>query len=825
MKQRYLLTAAMAACLSLTAMAVPAKPGQRVFTQPDGTRITLSLVGDEHFHTYVSADGRNMRRGADGFFREVADADVAQMRERAGVRRARRQAPARKSQVPCTGSPRIPVLLVQYSDYSFKDADPLATFRSFFVDGDKSATRYFVDQSNGKYTPQFDVYGPVTLSGTRADYGGNDAWGNDIGCGNMVGEAVQALDDGIDYSLYDNDGDGECDVVIVIYAGDAEASSYHPDAANAIWPCQWALSYSEFGRPLTPDGTKVDRFAVFNELNGSDMSRIDGVGTFCHEYSHCLDLPDFYDTKYSGYFGMSHWSLLDYGCYNDDGYTPVGYSAYEKAFMGWIEIGEAEDNMHYTLPVLNQKNADTDLAVRITNPLDPDEYYVIENRARTGWDAFLPAEGLLITHVTYDEAAWTNNTVNNYSKQRMTPIPADNELKMTRIETSGGFYFDRDEESLKGDLWPWQGVDELTDFSTPAAKVYTGRRMGRPVTEITRNDDGTISFWVTKPMAETPSALSHSIESESSLALAWQPAGDVPVTYTVEVAPHREINYHFVSDTQFSTADHGWLTVGFTELVPTSGVLRIGSERQAGGVVSPSFRTGGDGLVTVFLDAASYPMDNTAITISLLDRKGNRMASRTQQLVTRFDRYAVVLEGDAEVVASVRIETETPDQVFYLRQVVIYTGDATGLDLLDVFEGVINAPCLYGEPDGGYIYRAEAAAEGYDSLSRTAEAPETVILTGIEDTRCVVEGLVPGAVYDCRVRAVPVDATDLGASAWSETLTVDMSAYDPNSVETIGVDPEDSGAAVYYDLQGRRVRPGNLAPGLYIKDKRLVIKD
>lgn len=259
--------------------------------------------------------------------------------------------------------------------------------------------------------------------------------------------------------------------------------------------------------------------------------------------------------------------------------------------------------------------------------------------------------------------------------------------------------------------------------------------------------------------------------------------------------------------------------------MPTSGVLRIGSERQAGGVVSPSFRTGGDGLVTVFLDAASYPMDNTAITISLLDRKGNRMASRTQQLVTRFDRYAVVLEGDADVVASVRIETETPDQVFYLRQVVIYTGDATGLDLLDVFEGVINAPGRSGESDGGKVCRAEAPAEGHGAPVREAEAPETVILTGIEDPRCVVEGLVPGAVYDCRVRAVPVDATDLGASAWSETLTVDMSAYDPNSVDAIGVDPEDSGAAVYYDLQGRRVRHGNLAPGLYIKDKRLVIKD
>ena len=83
-----------------------------------------------------------------------------------------------------------------------------------------------------------------------------------------------------------------------------------------MWPCQWELSASDFNKALTLNGVKIDKFGVFNELNGFDMSRIDGIGTFCHEFSHCLGLPDFYCTTYAGYFGMSDWSLMDYGCYN-----------------------------------------------------------------------------------------------------------------------------------------------------------------------------------------------------------------------------------------------------------------------------------------------------------------------------------------------------------------------------------------------------------------------------------------------------------------------------------------------------------------------------
>lgn len=612
-------------------LAAPAKRGLRTLTQPDGTTITVNLQGDEFFHQYVTSDGLAVARGEDGIFyynsaqgltavrannperRSAAEkafiadrsadlsfSGIAKARK-AGIdaRRARRAnsaSPRKASQVPQTGSPRIPVVLVQYKDYKFKDADANATFTDFFESGTKSAHQYFVDQSNGKYTPQFDVYGPYTLSGNRSTYGGNDYEGNDKGVGKMVAEGCQSGNADIDFSKYDNDGDGQCDVVIVLYAGDGEASSYDDDAENAVWPCQWELSGSDYGKSLKLDNTTVEKFAVFNELNGADLSKIGGIGTFCHEFSHCLDLPDFYDTQYGPHFGMAHWSLLDYGCYNDDGYTPIGYTAYEKEFMGWLDIEEGKENTYYTLPVLNQKSAATDKAVKLTNPANKNEYFIIENRANQGWDRYMPAEGLLIYHVTYDAQAWLNNTVNDYDLQRMTPVPADNDLKINKIEDYFyGTYYEVDEESVKGDLWPFNGNDEFTDESKPAAKLNLGNAgyLGRPITAISRNADGSISFWCAKeplPAVATPASASHKVLSETSAEFSWV-AGDAnDVTYTLEVKPHRDITYELALSAKFNNDSHGWETEGFTEIDKTENAIRMGSTNQLGGVISPPSR-------------------------------------------------------------------------------------------------------------------------------------------------------------------------------------------------------------------------------------------
>ncbi len=474
--------------VAASAWAVPAKRVQTVYTQSDGRTVTVVLAGDEHRHGYVTTDGYAVIKATDGNFYYLNQgkttsvmAHNAQDRDRAeqeyvaqnahnlvfatSESQARR-APSKvalkdvDSQVPTSGSPHIPIILVSYKDLKLKGDNPIESMTEHYVTGKKSAFNYFKEQSFGKFTPQFDILGMVELSGNRSEYGGNtndSPYGDDKGVGKMVAEACQAAGEYVNWSLYDNNGDGECDVVIVLYAGPGEAQGAD---MNAVWPMQWELEYSDYGEIL------------------------DGIVTFCHEFSHCIGMPDFYATNQMGYYGMGRWSIMDYGNYNDNGNTPIGYTAYERNYLGWMDIEEAEPNSIITLSPAPQSPA---AIFKITNDQDAsgNEYFIVEAREQTGWETFMAGSGLMITHVDYDATAWENNTVNNNGqRQRMTIVPADNKTSLYNEE---------------GDLYPnAAGNNELTDTSTPAARVYTGegsvKRLHKPITDITRNDDGTISF-------------------------------------------------------------------------------------------------------------------------------------------------------------------------------------------------------------------------------------------------------------------------------------------------------------------------------------------
>ena len=285
-----------------------------------------------------------------------------QMTLGAQVRRAPRRDENLNPQVPTLGSPRIPIILVNYTDVRFIDEDPVATFENQFNAKDYSSLHYFQSQSRGRFSPQFDILGPVDLPQTRAYYGSNVVrYGTDldIQLGTMIYDACMGIIDEVDFSDYDNDGDGYVDVVVVLYAGvgEAQAWRYVPEC---VWPCQWdmAEAYSwgcSVTGPFLLNGVTIDKFAVFNELEGSQNSstRIDGVGTFCHEFGHCLGLPDFYPTNNANYYGMSNWDIMDNGCYLNNGHRPAGYTSYERHFMGWMDLIDPVENTHYDLAPLN----------------------------------------------------------------------------------------------------------------------------------------------------------------------------------------------------------------------------------------------------------------------------------------------------------------------------------------------------------------------------------------------------------------------------------------------------------------------------------------
>ncbi len=804
-----LILSSFAALSMMSMMAAPAKPGLHTVTQPDGTKIEVRLVGDEFFNSYVTTDGLAVSMQPDGYFYYNSADGVTSMRasspsmrgeaEKAFIEaggekltlasliekksssvaamRKGARAPMKATQVPNNGSPNVPIILVQYQDVKFKDPDPKAVFEDFFNKGEKSAYRYFVDQSNGKYTPNFDVYGPVTLSEKRVVYGGNNSFGTDQGVGKMVAEGCFSLKDQIDFSKYDNNGDGECDVVIVLYAGVGANSSAAPNSAEAIWPMQWSLQGSDYATTMRLNGTVINKFAVFNELDGTNLDEIDGIGTFCHEYSHCLGLPDFYDTNYNGHFGMYVWSCLDSGCYNDDGHTPVGYTAYEKSFMNWIDLEEAYEDTFYTLDPFNKGD---DRAIKITNDADPNEYYVIENRRRQGWDEFLPAEGLLITHVTYSEDAWNRNYVNDYDMQRMTLIPADGTLKQDELKVNGLIYYVANEEDLKGDLWPFGDSNELTDTSTPAATVNRGGFMSKPVTEITDNGDGTVSFWIMKgftPTLRTPLLEEHQAADATGFTACWTPGdSNSDLTYTLEVMEYKEPFKELLHTTDFTKNNHGWEVTGFSKL--EEGATRVGSASSNGALTSEVFNSGDIEEVTVIANAKSYGKDNSKFKVSLVDVSGNELSSTDYLLTESFADYSLLLNVAKNTDYRVRIETLEVKQRFYIAKADIYSGNAVPRHRV-------------------------AASETGDETYR--------LITGITDTSYTVTGLKENTEYEYRVKAVPNDPDAFHESKWTDKKAIVLGN---GSGVTITVDTD--APVEYFTLQGMRVDNATLQPGIYI---------
>lgn len=521
-------------CCAVAAVAVPAKPGWELMTQSDGTALRVQVVGNAFNNAVLTSDGLMVERGSDGdfyYFSSVTGLTTVRAHD-AGNRsavetafvNAQRAALTMQYQpykvprssgklnatasnadapVPAMGQRRIPIILVEFADKKFNNTREKII--SAMLTGPTSVSQYFKDQSNGMYEPVFDVYGIYTLSQDREYYGGRTSATKDKGIGWMVTEACQlAAADGVSFKPYDTNSDYYCDVVIVIYAGvgEAQSSGYHPEA---IWPCNWTLEAAKYynrggNGPFSPSSGDpyVNHFACFNELHGSNDygKTIDGIGTFVHEFGHCLGLPDLYDTGNSDYYGMGNWDIMCLGCYCDDGYTPVGYSAYEKSFMGWTKFIIPVPGTYYTLPVWNQKNQATDQSLCIFSELNKNEYFIIENRRRVGWDAYLPGQGLLVTHVTFSRSHWYNNKPNNEKIQLLTFLPAD------------GKYSKYSESS---DTWPLGSRDSLTDNSNPATVLNMTRSgeitgnagfLGKPITEMVINRDGTASFWFVKNVSK-----------------------------------------------------------------------------------------------------------------------------------------------------------------------------------------------------------------------------------------------------------------------------------------------------------------------------------
>ena len=387
------------------------------------------------------------------------------------------------------------VILMQYPDKAFLDPDPQSYWHNALNTGKISNTnaigslhQYFLDQSNGIFDVDFDVRGPFTTKKNRAYYG-KDVNNNDQHADSLVIEGCLALDGEVDFNDYDWDGDGIVDQIIVIYAGNGQNDTSSPDRNETVWPHQWALSQYKPGKAHKQNGVIIDTYCVINdEIRGTS----DGFGTVAHEFSHCLGLPDFYQTSGSAHsnHNFGTYDLMHTGCYNGDSWCPANYTAFEKYSLGWykpVPLTEA-----ITISGLKPMS-DGGEAYYIDNDGNANEFYMLENRTKSGWDTHIPGEGLIITHYDYDANAWYNNSVNNTANhQRAVIVPANNSEK-----TASGFPYPYITKDLDGNSIV--NNNEFTDDSTPSADLFNANidkeyKLHKPVTNITRDKNKLISF-------------------------------------------------------------------------------------------------------------------------------------------------------------------------------------------------------------------------------------------------------------------------------------------------------------------------------------------
>ncbi|HAJ79459.1 MAG TPA: hypothetical protein DCO75_06770 [Fibrobacteres bacterium] len=321
-----------------------------------------------------------------------------------------------------TGSPKGIVILVQFTDSTFKVSDPRTEYTNYMNKtgyssycNQGSCRDYYIDNSDSAFKPTFDVYGPVTLSHKESYYKDNP--------GLAATDACTKLNDTIDFSDYDNDNDGFVDFVYVFFAG--MGASDGGNTSSTIWPCSgYAL------QTVLLDGVTISHYAISNEANGASGQKgnfkLDGIATFCHEFGHVLGLPDIYSVNGTASNTPGGWDEMDVGCYNTGSNTscgntstcPPNFTAEERYTLGWLTPAKlASSASTQVLPSVNNNKA-----FKLCATGDTTEFFMLENRQQSGWDAGIPGHGMLIWHIDYSASIWEANTVNDTSSHQYADI-------------------------------------------------------------------------------------------------------------------------------------------------------------------------------------------------------------------------------------------------------------------------------------------------------------------------------------------------------------------------------------------------------------------
>lgn len=544
-------------------VASPAYPRPIRFTQPDGKTLTITLKGDEHTKWATTADGYTLMSDPKGYY-EYATTDSRGFLTLSGVIaknvesrtaedqkiltnlskglsyskeqlqmlrsiRAIKRSEAKKA-FPTTGNRKLVCILMGFKDKAFTKT--LADFNNLFnqvnytTDGATGSVKdYYLENSYNKFNLDVTVAGPYTAANNMAYYGANDANDNDVKPDALVTEAVTAADATVNFANFDNDNDGNVDGVYVIYAGYGEEAGASTDA---IWAHAWEIPAK------TLDGKVVSSYSCSAELANNSGTTMTAIGVICHEFGHVLGAPDYYDVDYDTngqYEGTGDWDLMSGGSWNNNGVTPANHNAYTKVYVyGWSNATTLAEGATITIP---SSKTDQNAFYRV-NTTTADEFFLIENRQKTGFDAALPGHGLLIYHVHKDILAhFSSNDINAQAPQMMYPVCASTTTEPSSNGTSYG--------SINAGGCPFPGTSsktQFTDITTPSAKSWAGANTNKPITNISENTStGVITFDFDGGNTGNPKAFTATPVSTSQIDLTWAKTDNNDVVLAYSLTP------------------------------------------------------------------------------------------------------------------------------------------------------------------------------------------------------------------------------------------------------------------------------------------------
>lgn len=493
------------------AAAIMADPNPFEFTQPDGAKVTLRQRGDEFFHWHEDTQGFTVVRVGEKFVYGTLDAKNSLVRTTWQVGQtdphtvglvpgllpppALRPANLNAKSVPyrpwartskgtgphpdiaASGTVKNLVILCKFSDHTFgvhtrAQGDYNVLYNQ--IGGDPvlaptgSVRDAYQENSYGIVTLQSTVLAWVTLPQTMAYYAGTNngsgSYPNNVQ--KMAEDALVLADALVDFGQFDMDNDGYVDAIDIIHSGYGAEQTGAP--ANSIWSQKWNLPSDWVSADNNANGVKVkvNLFHTEPALYGtSGTNNITRIGVICHETGHFFGLPDLYDTDYTS-SGIGSWCMManSWG-FNNDQLLPPHYSAWCKAFLGWVAPTLLTAAGTYSVP-----QAETAQAVyKITRGFPAGEYLLIENRQPAGLDRNIPQGGLAIWHIDENVGG---NTQEGYPGQAGWPGNGKH-YKVALLQADGDYALEKGfGRGDAGDLYRAGAQNFIGMNTTPSTDTY-----------------------------------------------------------------------------------------------------------------------------------------------------------------------------------------------------------------------------------------------------------------------------------------------------------------------------------------------------------------